>query len=235
YCEAPIRQCDHIVPLSAGGITSLVNGQGACAYCNPGKENDTARIERVDDPALPRHRVAWTGHGGTTVVTAPPSLGPVAPASDEPTEAAASDSTTAAPTAETVVADADARPDADADADADATTTDEDAEPDATASSGEVAAYEGSAPLTRRIPARELAEREEGIQEPQAGTERAGAEQHGGRVDAEPPHGERTGTTASPQRERPGSTAEGGDRGASGSAAQAARRSHTVVAPGSAR
>jgi 5-methylcytosine-specific restriction endonuclease McrA len=79
YCDAPARQHDHIVPVSAGGATSLDNGQDSCGYCNPQKEEDTARVERIEDPDLPGHLVAWTGHGGTTVVTTPPALGPIAP------------------------------------------------------------------------------------------------------------------------------------------------------------
>ncbi|GAA4522808.1 hypothetical protein GCM10023160_11870 [Brachybacterium paraconglomeratum] len=79
YCDAPLRHHDHIVPASKGGPTSLDNGQGACAYCNLAREDDTARVERIEDPELPGHLVAWTGHGGTTVVSSAPPLGPVAP------------------------------------------------------------------------------------------------------------------------------------------------------------
>lgn len=92
YCDAPVRQHDHIVPVSLGGAASLDNGQALCAFCNMHKEEDTARIERVEHveglapdaaPAeSPGHLVSWTGHGGTVVVTAPPRLGPVTPGAD---------------------------------------------------------------------------------------------------------------------------------------------------------
>lgn len=75
FCDAPVRQYDHIVPASEGGATTADNGQGTCAYCNLSKGGDAARVERIEDPALPGHLVAWTGHGGTTVVSTAPALG----------------------------------------------------------------------------------------------------------------------------------------------------------------
>lgn len=76
FCNAAIRQYDHIVPVSRGGPTSLDNGQGACAHCNK-KEQLAARVERVENPALPGHRVRWTGHSGAVRETGPtPLLGP---------------------------------------------------------------------------------------------------------------------------------------------------------------
>lgn len=86
YCDAPLRHHDHIVPASKGGPTSVDNGQGSCAYCNLAREDDVARVERVEDPELPGHLVAWTGHGGTTVITAAPPLGPIAPVEDSPVD-----------------------------------------------------------------------------------------------------------------------------------------------------
>ncbi|MGO1598971.1 MAG: Dabb family protein [Brachybacterium sp.] len=82
FCDAPVRQYDHIVPASEGGATAADNGQGTCAYCNLSKGEDAARVERIEDPALPGHLVAWTGHGGTTVVSTAPALGPLAPVED---------------------------------------------------------------------------------------------------------------------------------------------------------
>jgi hypothetical protein len=38
YCDAPIRHTDHIVPVVAGGVTRLDDGQGLCAACNYGKQ-----------------------------------------------------------------------------------------------------------------------------------------------------------------------------------------------------
>src|SRR5699024_4600647 len=37
YCDAPIRQADHITPVHAGGITSWDNASGLCAACNQTK------------------------------------------------------------------------------------------------------------------------------------------------------------------------------------------------------
>ena len=87
FCNAAIRQYDHIVPVSRGGPTSLDNGQGACAHCNK-KEQLAARVERVENPALPGHRVRWTGHSGAVRETGPmPLLGPTdrarAPGADD--------------------------------------------------------------------------------------------------------------------------------------------------------
>ena len=64
FCNATIRQYDHIVPVSRGGPTSLDNGQGLCAHCNR-KEQLHAQVERLEDAAEPGHRVRWTGHSGT--------------------------------------------------------------------------------------------------------------------------------------------------------------------------
>lgn len=73
FCNAAVRQADHIVPVSRGGPTSLDNGQGLCAHCNQ-KETSTAKVERLVDPERPGHRVAWTGHAGTCRVTSPTPL-----------------------------------------------------------------------------------------------------------------------------------------------------------------
>lgn len=76
HCDAPIRQADHIHPASQGGPTSVQNGQGLCARCNQGKEEDSVRVELLEDPERPGHLVAWTGYGGSTVIAAPPAMGP---------------------------------------------------------------------------------------------------------------------------------------------------------------
>lgn len=75
FCDARIRQSDHIDPHSAGGPTGLDNGQGVCAHCN-GKEQQGVRVERLGGHS---HAVAWTGRGGVTRVTTPPAIGPPAP------------------------------------------------------------------------------------------------------------------------------------------------------------
>ncbi|MHA7269169.1 HNH endonuclease [Arthrobacter sp. HLT1-20] len=38
YCDAPIREYDHIKSYAAGGPTSISNGQGLCQGCNQNKE-----------------------------------------------------------------------------------------------------------------------------------------------------------------------------------------------------
>ncbi|MGP9538450.1 HNH endonuclease [Brachybacterium sp. AOP43-C2-M15] len=90
YCDAAIRQSDHIHPHAAGGPTSLDNGQGLCALCND-KEQQFLSVERVGDPAVDGHVVEWTSRAGTRRTTRPPPLrtprpstrpGPVPPASD---------------------------------------------------------------------------------------------------------------------------------------------------------
>ena len=73
FCNASIRQHDHVKPSARGGPTSLDNGQDACLHCNQ-KEEDALEVERVEDPERPGHRVAWTGYGGTTRTTTPSPL-----------------------------------------------------------------------------------------------------------------------------------------------------------------
>ena len=95
FCNATIRQYDHIVPVSRGGPTSLDNGQGLCAHCNK-KEQLHANVERVEDPGRPGHRVRWTGHSGTERETGPTRLltgrGPADAARDDDTPAPLDDS-----------------------------------------------------------------------------------------------------------------------------------------------
>ncbi|GAA4519243.1 HNH endonuclease signature motif containing protein [Brachybacterium paraconglomeratum] len=73
FCNAAIRQSDHIVPVSRGGPTSLDNGQDTCAHCNK-KEKSAASVERTEDPDVPGHAVTWTGHSGVSRVTTPTPL-----------------------------------------------------------------------------------------------------------------------------------------------------------------
>jgi hypothetical protein len=60
FCNASVRQSDHIVPSSRGGPTSIDNGQGLCAHCNK-KERTTASVERVQDPEGSGDRVLRRG------------------------------------------------------------------------------------------------------------------------------------------------------------------------------
>ncbi|MGO1504458.1 MAG: HNH endonuclease [Brachybacterium sp.] len=78
FCDAPIRQTDHIRPHAAGGETCLDNGQGLCAYCN-GKEQQTRTVRRVGRSAADGHVVEWISRTGTRRTTRPRALTPEAP------------------------------------------------------------------------------------------------------------------------------------------------------------
>lgn len=73
YCNAAIRQSDHVRPHASGGATSLENGQGLCALCND-KERHTRSVHRVGDPAADGHAVEWVSRTGTRRVSRPPAL-----------------------------------------------------------------------------------------------------------------------------------------------------------------
>lgn len=76
YCDAPIREYDHIKAYVAGGATTLENGQGLCAACNQTKEAPGWASERYAGPGhgLPAtHITTPTGH--RYISTAPPLPG----------------------------------------------------------------------------------------------------------------------------------------------------------------
>ncbi|HJB10859.1 MAG TPA: HNH endonuclease [Candidatus Brachybacterium merdavium] len=73
FCNAAIRQSDHIVPRSTGGPTSIDNGQGACAHDN-GKEEHFRSVRRIPQPPGGGHRVEWTSPNGISRTTSPPPL-----------------------------------------------------------------------------------------------------------------------------------------------------------------
>lgn len=73
FCNAAIRQSDHIVPRSAGGPTSIDNGQGACAHDN-GKEEHFHSVRRIPKPPGGGHRVEWISPNGISRTTSPPPL-----------------------------------------------------------------------------------------------------------------------------------------------------------------
>lgn len=73
FCDAPIRQTDHIRPYAAGGHTCLDNGEGLCGFCND-KEQQIRSVERETDPNVPGHRVTWTSRTGVTRTTTPDAL-----------------------------------------------------------------------------------------------------------------------------------------------------------------
>lgn len=73
WCDAPIRQFDHVTPAARGGPTSADNGQGLCEHCNQAKE--APGWHETTTPAT-RHTVTVTtptGHRYRS--TAPPLPG----------------------------------------------------------------------------------------------------------------------------------------------------------------
>ncbi|MFC8303106.1 HNH endonuclease [Specibacter sp. NPDC057265] len=77
YCDAPIREYDHIKSYAAGGSTSLNNGQGLCTACNQAKEASGWSFERDAgaQSGYPETRITTpTGH--RYISTAPPLPGP---------------------------------------------------------------------------------------------------------------------------------------------------------------
>lgn len=63
YCDASIRQLDHIVPWSEGGQTSFDNGNGLCAADNQKEQaGQTARVITDEDGV--RRTVEWTTRYG---------------------------------------------------------------------------------------------------------------------------------------------------------------------------
>lgn len=78
FCDAPIRQLDHITARAAGGETSLENLQGLCQHCNLVEESARhVAATRIDG----RHTVHWRSRGGRTVhCTAPTLVDPPPPA-----------------------------------------------------------------------------------------------------------------------------------------------------------
>lgn len=79
YCDAPIREYDHIKSYAVGGATTLDNGQGLCTACNLDKEAPGWGSDRVPGPpgGLPRTEVT-TPTGRRYISTAPPLPGPSA-------------------------------------------------------------------------------------------------------------------------------------------------------------
>ena len=66
WCDAPVRNLDHVVDYASGGPTSADNGQGLCVRCNHTKQQPgwSARPEPAPPPG------AWCAH---TVVTTTPT------------------------------------------------------------------------------------------------------------------------------------------------------------------
>ncbi len=65
YCDAAIRQNDHIVPWSQGGATSLMNANGLCAADNRKEESGESVRVILDEDGV-RRTVEWTSRYGQT-------------------------------------------------------------------------------------------------------------------------------------------------------------------------
>lgn len=63
YCDAPIRQNDHVTPYAAGGATSVDNGNGLCGI-DTQKEEAGMRAEVIHDDTGLRRTVEWTTRYG---------------------------------------------------------------------------------------------------------------------------------------------------------------------------
>jgi hypothetical protein len=87
WCNAPIRQGDHVKEAANGGPTSYDNGQGLCERCNQTKSLPgwSAEVQTERDGPPGRHVVRTTTPTGRTYTsTAPPLLGHVITASTRP-------------------------------------------------------------------------------------------------------------------------------------------------------
>lgn len=80
YCDAPIREYDHIKAYAAGGTTSVNNGQGLCSDCNQAKEAPGwSSIRDGEDSTAgegPPTTEIKTPTGHRYISTAPPLPGP---------------------------------------------------------------------------------------------------------------------------------------------------------------
>ncbi|MFT3872642.1 MAG: DUF222 domain-containing protein [Nocardioides sp.] len=75
-CDAPIAHADHVVPVAAGGPTTIADGQGLCAAHNQTKETP-GWTSHVTDPRPGHHTVQITTPTGHTYHShAPPALPP---------------------------------------------------------------------------------------------------------------------------------------------------------------
>ncbi|WP_191997079.1 HNH endonuclease [Arthrobacter sedimenti] len=73
YCDAPIRQVDHVLPWQDAGPTSLWNGAGLCEACNHTKEINGWKATTRTGPTHTIDLRTPTGH--TYRSAAPPALG----------------------------------------------------------------------------------------------------------------------------------------------------------------
>ncbi len=76
YCDAPVRDADHVTAYADGGPTSADNGQGSCEGCNIAKE---AFGWSARPRPGPRHTVETTTPTGHTYVSTAPRVTPPSP------------------------------------------------------------------------------------------------------------------------------------------------------------
>ncbi|MGI8591721.1 MAG: DUF222 domain-containing protein [Nakamurella sp.] len=69
WCDAPIRQIDHLIPFASGGPTHIGNGQGLCQACNLHKQASGWRSWANRDGTV--HTNTPTGH---TYLSSPPRI-----------------------------------------------------------------------------------------------------------------------------------------------------------------
>ncbi|ATG52431.1 HNH endonuclease [Brachybacterium vulturis] len=82
WCNAMIRQSDHVLPFHRGGATSYANGQGLCVRCNLLKEHGLWVLAPLSGESAPSTASAPTSDG-TPGTPGTPSAPP--PASSPPT------------------------------------------------------------------------------------------------------------------------------------------------------
>ncbi len=76
YCDAPIRDYDHIKSWAAGGHTSIANGQGMCRACNQAKEAPGWTSTTSSNGTATPETTVTTPTGHRYISTAPPLPGP---------------------------------------------------------------------------------------------------------------------------------------------------------------
>jgi len=72
YCDAPIRHIDHATPVSRGGLSTAVNGNGRCEACNYTKEVPGWTVATQIDGDGNHPVSVTTPTGATHQSTAPP-------------------------------------------------------------------------------------------------------------------------------------------------------------------
>jgi hypothetical protein len=79
WCDAPVRQIDHVLDAARGGPTSADNGQGLCQHCNLVKQATGWRTRPLTGPPGSPHTVETTLPTGHTLVSTAPATPRPAP------------------------------------------------------------------------------------------------------------------------------------------------------------